>query len=256
MTLDLRHLADVAEAAARAAAELLRARPARVDHKGAVDLVTEVDLASERVIRAHLERAAPGIPIQGEEGGGVTSGTRWAVDPLDGTTNFVHGYPFYCVSIGLIDGDTPVVGVLCDPVRDRLLRAAAGAGATVDGAPLRVSTVATLDAALSVTGFPYDRRARAAFYLGRVQRALERTQGVRRSGSAAMDLGTIAAGSAELFWEFGLKPWDTAAGVALVREAGGEVTRLDGARWTPGAPDVLATNGFVHEAAIALLSGD
>ena len=148
---ELRALAEVAARAARAAAALLRERPTRVDHKGAVDLVTEVDLASEGVIRAILARDAPGIPIQGEEGGDVVSGTRWAVDPLDGTTNFVHGYPFYCVSIGLIEGDTPVVGVLCDPVRDRLLRAYAGGGATVDGAPLRVSTGDRLDHALSVT---------------------------------------------------------------------------------------------------------
>lgn len=251
---ELRALADVAERAAREAGELLKARPERVDHKGAVDLVTEVDLASERVIRAVL--APTGIPVQGEEGGGAESGTRWAVDPVDGTTNFVHGYPFYCVSIALLERETPVVGVIYDPVRDRLHRAAQGSGATVNGAPLRVSTARTLETALSVTGFPYDRRERAAFYLERVRRAMEATHGVRRSGSAAMDLATIATGYAELFWEYRLKPWDTAAGVALVREAGGVVTRLDGSAWDPNANDILATNGFVHEAAVRLLGAD
>ena len=249
-------LAAVAERAARAAGVLLRGRPQHIDHKGAVDLVTEVDLASERVIRDILGRDAPGIAIQGEEGGGAVAGTRWAVDPIDGTTNFVHGYPFYCVSIGLIDADTPVVGVIYDPVRDRLLRAWRGGGTTVNGAPVRVSTERDLDAALSVTGFPYDRRTRAAFYLERVERALAATQGVRRSGSAAMDLLTIATGAAELFWEYHLKPWDTAAGAVLVREAGGTVTRLDGSAWTPDATDLLATNGHVHEAAVRLLGAD
>lgn len=250
---DLAGLAALAGRAAREAGALLKGRPERVDHKGAVDLVTEIDLASERVIRDILAREAPGIAIQGEEGGGAVSGTRWAVDPVDGTTNFVHGYPFYCVSIGLIEGTTPVVGAIYDPVRDRLLVGWQGGGATVNGAPLAVSTVRTLDAALSVTGFPYDRRERAAFYLARVQRAMEQTHGVRRSGSAAIDLATIATGCAELFWELHLKPWDTAAGVLLVREAGGVVTRIDGSAWTPDAADVLATNGWVHAAAIGML---
>ncbi len=252
---ELAGLAEVATRAARAAGRLLAARPARVDHKGAVDLVTELDLASEQIIRESLGRESPGIAIQGEEGGGVTTGTRWAVDPIDGTTNFVHGYPFYCVSIALIEGDTPMVGVIYDPVRDRLHAAWQGGGATVNGAPMRVSTVTTLDASLCVTGFPYDRRTNAPFYLRFFQRAMETTHGVRRSGSAAMDLGTIATGAAELFWEFRLKPWDTAAGVVLVREAGGMVTRMDGSPWHPDADDVLATNGHVHEATIAMLRG-
>lgn len=250
---DLAGLAALATRAARAAGELLKERPERVDRKGAVDLVTEVDLASERVIRDLLTREAPGIAFQGEEGGGATSGTRWAVDPIDGTTNFVHGYPFYCVSIALIEGSTPVVGVIYDPVRDRLHAGWQGGGATVNGAPLKVSSVATLDAALSVTGFPYDRRQKAASYLSLVQRALEQTQGMRRSGSAAMDLTTIATGYADLYWEYQLKPWDTSAGVVLVREAGGVVTCLDGSAWHPDSVDVLATNGRVHEAAMGML---
>lgn len=252
---DLAGLADVATRAARAAGELLRARPLElgVSRKGAVDLVTEVDLASERTIRDILAREAPGIPVQGEEGGGATTGTRWAVDPIDGTTNFVHGYPCYCVSIALIEGSVPVVGVIYDPVRDRLHAGWQGGGATVNGTPLRVSSVATLDEALSVTGFPYDRRQKAVFYLALVQRALEQTQGVRRSGSAAMDLTSIATGCADLYWEHNLQPWDTSAGVVLVREAGGMVTRLDGGPWRPDSADLLATNGWMHEAAVGML---
>jgi myo-inositol-1(or 4)-monophosphatase len=230
---------------------LLRARPTRVDHKGAVDLVTEVDLASERLIREHL--ASTGIPIQGEEGGGATKGTRWAVDPLDGTTNFVHGFPFYCVSIALVEGDEPVIGVIYDPVRDRLFSAAKGAGATVDGGRLSVSGTTYLDDALSVTGFPYDRRTRAQAYLPRVAAALSRTQGLRRTGSAAMDLATLASGASDLYWEEQLKPWDTAAGAVLVREAGGRVTRVDGSPWHPGSPDILATNGRLHDAVVEML---
>jgi myo-inositol-1(or 4)-monophosphatase len=250
--VNLRSLTDLAATTARSAGEILRGRPARVEEKSRANLVTELDVASEELIRELL--VPTGIPIQGEEGGGVTTGTRWAVDPIDGTTNFVHGYPFYCVSIGLIDGDTPVIGVIYDPIRDRLMRGYHGGGAREEatGAPLRVSDTRSLEAALSVTGFPYDRKTNAIGYLGRVQKALEATHGLRRSGSAAMDLAGMATGYADLYWEQKLSPWDTAAGALLVREAGGVVTRIDGGRWTPDAPDILATNGFIHEDAVAL----
>ncbi len=248
-------LAGVAERAAREAGVLLRARPMRVEHKGALDLVTEVDLASERCIRAALEREAPGIAIQGEEGGGATTGTRWSVDPIDGTTNFVHGFPFYCVSIALIEGDEPVVGVIYDPIRGELYRAARGSGATINGARVHVSATSTVADALAITGFPYDRRERLRFYLGYLERVLRSAQGIRRTGSAAMDLATLAAGRADFLWEFHLKPWDTSAGVVLVREAGGTVTRLDGSAWQPDAPDILASNGALHDAVIGVLGG-
>ncbi len=251
---DLVFLADVAATAARAAATLLEGRPARVDHKGAIDLVTEIDLASEACIREVLGRLTPDIPIQGEEGGGVESGLRWVVDPLDGTTNFVHDYPFYCVSIGLCDGPTPLVGCINDPVRRRSYTAARGHGARVNGEVIRVSEVGIVDDALGVTGFPYDRRERAAFYLAYVERVLQRTQGVRRSGSAAMDLATLACGGSDFFWEFGLHAWDTAAGAVLVTEAGGRVSALDGGAWAPGDRTVLATNARLHEQIVTLLA--
>jgi myo-inositol-1(or 4)-monophosphatase len=248
-------MAEAARTAAQEAGKLLRDRPRTVQHKGAIDLVTEVDLASEACIRAALDRLTPGVPIQGEEGGGVTTGTRWVVDPLDGTTNFVHGFPFYCVSIALVEGDDPVVGCIYDPVRDRTSLAFRGGGSTVNGERIAVSDTDDIDHALGVTGFPYDRREKASYYLRYVQRVIERTRGIRRTGSAAMDLATLACGQCDFFWEFHLKPWDTSAGVVIVSEAGGRVTRLDGSPWTPGAPEVLATNARLHDAIVALLSG-
>ncbi len=252
MSAELRALADHAAAAGRKAGALLRARPAQVRHKGAIDLVTEVDLASERTIREVL--APLGIPVQGEEDGGVTTGDRWVVDPLDGTTNFVHGYPAYCVSIALVHGEAPVIGVIYDPVRDHLYSAVARGGARRNGELLQVSETRTLDDALCVTGFPYDRRDHAHVYLAYVERVLQRTQGMRRSGSAAMDLATIAAGQVDVFWEFGLKAWDTAAGQVLVVEAGGVVSRLSGLPHRPGAPSVLATNPWLHEGVVQLFA--
>lgn len=244
---------DLAVRAARAGGEHLRRRPAHVDYKGAIDLVTEVDLASEAAIREVL--AASGIPVQAEEGGGVSSGTRWVVDPLDGTTNFVHDYPFYCVAIALVHDVVPVVGVVYDPLRDQVYAAARGQGATRDDVPIVVSGAASLEVSLAVTGFPADGRARAGELLALVERVLQNTRGVRRSGSAAMDMAMVAAGQVDFFWEFGLKAWDTAAGQCLVTEAGGTVSRLDGAVHVPGAPEVLASNGRLHAGVVRLLAG-
>ena len=252
MSRDLEMLLGAGAEAARRAGALLRGRPASVRHKGAIDLVTEIDLASEACIREAL--APLGIPAQGEEEGGVAEGTRWVVEPLDGTTNCVHGYPFYCVSIALVEGETPVVGVSYDPVRDHLYGGASGLGAHRNGERLEVSGCRTIGEALCVTGFPYDRRERAQVYLAYVERMIRQSQGLRRSGSAAMDMATIAAGQVDVFWEFGLKAWDTAAGQLLVSEAGGVVSRLSGAPHIPGAPEVLATNPWLHEAMVALFA--
>lgn len=222
--------------------------PAQVAHKGKVDLVTEVDLASEEAIRAVLEHKTPGIPILAEEGGGASDcDTRWIVDPLDGTTNFVHGFPSFAVSVGLeIDG---VLSAACivDPLRGDTYSAAAGTGATLNGAALRVSETATLDQALLLTGFAYDRRERARFYLRYVQAFLERAQGLRRAGAAALDLCHIAAGRADGMWEFNLSAWDVAAGALIIEEAGGRVTDMSGERLDLNRPQLLATNGHIHD---------
>jgi myo-inositol-1(or 4)-monophosphatase len=242
--------------AAWAAVACQRARPSRVDHKGAVDLVTDVDLASEEAIRAVLSRGTPDIPVLGEEGGGAAEArTRWVVDPLDGTTNFVHGLPHYGPSIALeVDGQ-PVVGVVIDTHRGDVFRAHRGGGAWLGDQRLRVSGVQSLDGALVATGFPTDRRVRAAFYLERVRWVMERCQGIRRAGSAALDLSWLAAGRVDAFWEYDLARWDIAAGRVIVEEAGGRVSALPGCD-LGDRPSPLATNGHLHEAFAALFEGD
>lgn len=241
--------------AAQAAAVLQRARPTRVDHKGAIDLVTEVDLACERAIRAVLAKHTPDVPVLGEEGGGADGETtRWIVDPLDGTTNFVHGFPFFSVSIALERDGVLDVGVVIDGVRGEVFAAARGKGATLDGQRIAVSSTRELSRALLGTGFPYDSREKAAYYLTFVQRALEQTQGIRRAGSAALDLAMVACGRLDGFWEFRLAPWDVAAGQLLVQEAGGRCTAHDGGP-LPREDKLhpLASNGWLHDALRQLL---
>ncbi len=247
---------DVAVQAALAAGQLLQrpGRPTDVRHKGAVDLVTEVDLACERAIRAVLAQHTPDIPVLGEEGGGAAEATtRWVVDPIDGTTNFVHGFPYFAVSIALeVDGRS-MVGVVHDPTRHCTYRATRGGGAWVDDTRLRVSETDRLDEALVATGFGYDRRERAEFYLSRVRRVLQRSQGIRRAGAASLDLAHVAAGGLDAYWEFGLARWDVAAGALLVHEAGGRYTAIPGFE-LGDRPNPLATNARLHEALAEVLA--
>jgi myo-inositol-1(or 4)-monophosphatase len=247
---------DLAVLAAETAGAVIASRTAEgVRHKGRVDLVTEVDLASERAIREVLARHTPDVPVLGEEGGGAVSAeTRWIVDPLDGTTNFVHGFPFYAVSVALqVDGQL-VAGAVLDVPRRRMFSAAAGRGAECDGTRLRVSTRSELLDALLGTGFPYDRTVDAATYLVPLQAFLERSQGVRRAGAAALDLAMVAAGELDGFWEFGLGAWDVAAGVLLIEEAGGRVTSHDGMPLDLARPSPLASNGRLHAAMVAVMT--
>jgi myo-inositol-1(or 4)-monophosphatase len=241
---------DIAEAAARAGGAIVRAAldgPAQVRNKGAVDLVTEVDLASEAAILALLNDRMPGVPVLAEEGGGASSAaTRWVVDPLDGTTNFVHGFPSFGVSVALQQEGRIIAGCVYDPVRHQAYSAGRDLGAHCEGRPLRVSAVSSLDRALLLTGFAYDRRQRADFYLRFVKAFLEKSQGLRRAGSAAMDMCHVAAGRADGFWEFGLNVWDIAAGVLLIEEAGGRVSDMLGGPLHFDKPRLLATNGWVH----------
>lgn len=252
MHRDLIALSALAEHAARAGGALVRAGAAQrgraVRHKGPIDLVTETDLASEAAIRGILEAGEPGIPILAEEGGGPWhSPTRWIVDPLDGTTNFVHGFPSYGVSIALELDGAVVLGCVYDPVGDLAYTAVRGGGARCEGAPLAVSSVDALSAALLATGFPYDRAARAAYYLRFVQAFLERSHGVRRAGAASIDFAHVAAGRLDGYWELGLKPWDVAAGALLVAEAGGRVSDMALGPLDLNQPRVLASNGLIHE---------
>ena len=222
-------------------------KPRQVSHKGAVDLVTQVDRAAEACIRDVLGLHTPSVPILGEEEGGPSEATtRWVVDPLDGTTNFVHGFPVYAVSIALeVDGETRC-GVILDPTRWRTYTASLGGGAYCDERPMRVSECSSLEHALLGTGFAYDRRTRADFYLSYVNAFMTRAQGIRRAGAAAMDLVMVADGILDGFWEFNLSPWDVAAGKLLVQEAGGRISNHRGGPLESRKPCPLATNGAIH----------
>ncbi len=252
-------LMTVAEEAARKAGTIIRDAAGThldVQHKGAIDLVTQVDLAAEAAIRSCLSAHTPDIPILAEEGGGPwDESTRWIVDPLDGTTNFVHGYPSYAVSIGLQVDGVLEVGCVFDAVHGRSYTATRGGGAWWGDQRLQVSECTSLDRALLVTGFPYDRRTNVDRYLKYVREFLIRTQGIRRAGAAAMDFVALASGRVDGYWEFGLNPWDVAAGVLLVQEAGGVVTEMNAEPINLLSPRLLATNGPLHQEISEILCG-
>jgi len=246
-----RYLPDL-EPIAREAGALLMSyfdQHIKIEYKGDVDLVTAADRASEKLIVERLQDKWPQHGIVGEEGTRSDTGAeyRWFVDPLDGTTNFAHGYPVFCISIALTRQDDQLeVGVLYDPTRDELFSAERGAGATLNGKPMHVSKITRLAESILGTGFPSHKRHKNPnihFY----QQLTLRSHGVRRAGSAALDLANVAAGRYDGFWEFNLNPWDTAAGVLIVQEAGGTVTRFDGAPFRLDSREVLASNSLIHE---------
>jgi myo-inositol-1(or 4)-monophosphatase len=218
------------------------------EYKGGVDLVTEADRVSETLIVSRLRAAWPDHDIVGEEGTRDTHGGsfRWYVDPLDGTTNFAHGYPVFCVSLGLEYEGQLIAGVIYDPTRDELFAAARGNGATLNGRPIHVSKTATLSESILGTGFPSFKRHKNPnihFY----HQLTLCSHGIRRAGSAALDLANVAAGRYDAYWEFNLNPWDTTAGVLLVQEAGGTVTRFDGSPFNVDSRETLASNTVIHE---------
>ena len=219
-----------------------------IEYKGDVDLVTAADRASERLIAERLKAKWPQHGIVGEEGTRTDTDAefRWYVDPLDGTTNFAHGYPVFCVSLALVRHDDELeVGVLYDPTRNELFAAERGQGATLNGNPMHVSKTQRVVESILGTGFPSHKRHQNPnihFY----QQLTLHSHGVRRAGSAALDLANVASGRYDGFWEFNLNPWDTAAGVLIVREAGGKVTRFDGSPFRLDSREVLASNGLIH----------
>src|SRR5438477_3495258 len=242
---------DAAIETALEAGKILReeyALPPDIHYKGDVDLVTQADKRSERAIVARLEKYFPAHTIAAEEGTGHdrNSEFRWHVDPLDGTTNFAHKYPCFSVSIALTQNDTVLAGVVYNPIYNELFAAARGAGATLNGNKISVSKIVTLSTSLLCTGFPVHKRL-ANSNIHYYYNFTLRSHGVRRDGSAALDLASVAAGRFDGFWEFGLKRWDVAAGLILVEEAGGKITDFHGAPYQLGGPVVLATNGLVHE---------
>jgi myo-inositol-1(or 4)-monophosphatase len=241
---------EVAVDAAREAGAILLVefdRPVKISYKGEVDIVTQADRRSELAIVARLQTHFPKHSIVAEEGGGTESDSpfRWHVDPLDGTTNFAHGYPCFAVSIGLEEAGEPLAGVIYQPVSGELFTAVRGEGAYLNQKKIHVSPIEKLATSLLATGFPSVKRAQnpnIRYYWDFTLRS----HGVRRDGSAAMDLAAVACGRFEGFWEFGLHSWDTAAGVLLVREAGGTVTQFDGQPYRVGDRELLASNSRVH----------
>lgn len=228
----------------------------RLDHKSLTNLVTEADHAAEQCVIDVIRAQYPDHRVLAEERGQINQGLSpylWIIDPLDGTTNFAHGYPAYCVSIGLVHKEQPVLGVVYDPARDELFTAMRGGGARVNDRPLRVSQTAQLDLALLVTGFAYDIRETANNNLDHFARFALRTQGLRRTGSAALDLCYVAAGRFDGFWEVKLNPWDMAAGVVILQEAGGRVTNFRGETHSLYGQEIVASNGLIHDPMISVI---
>ena len=247
------HLLGVAAEAASAAGEIIRAawdQPKTIAYKGAIDLVTSVDRESERKIVEIIQRHFSDHSILAEEETKIESRQseyRWIIDPLDGTTNFAHGYPQFCVSIALERSGEVILGFVDDPIRRERFSAVRQQGATLNGKPIRTSAANELDKSLLATGFPYDQREHADFYLSYFRAFMTRSQGIRRGGSAALDLCYVACGRLDGFWELKLKPWDTAAGALIVSEAGGKLSDFAGEPFSIWGNETLAANSSIHD---------
>ena len=245
---------------ARAAGHLLLEKYGRittVTKKGDYNLVTEADLASEKLIIEHIKSHYPRHTILAEESGDtvVVDGDmkwKWIIDPLDGTTNFAHGYPCFCVTMALEHQEELVIGVTYDPTRNELFTAEKGQGASLNFKPIHVSSTGKMSESLLVTGFPYDFKDRHDF-ARHLTDFLLGARGVRRDGSAAIDMAYVACGRFDGFWEEGLNPWDIAAGVLMIREAGGLVTNYDGSPLSIYKPPICASNGVIHDEMLAVL---
>ncbi len=256
-------LLETAVTAAKTAAAILIERiatlsVAEADLKGHNDYVTEVDRASERAIIGTILTRHPDHKILAEESGlrDSGSGVRWIIDPLDGTTNYIHGFPVYSVSIAAeVDGEI-AAGVVLDPTRDELFTAVRGQGSTLNGEPIRVNATAELAPALILTGFPFKAAQYLEDFITVFRRLLPAASGLRRCGSAAIDLSYVACGRADGFWEFGLSPWDIAAGSLIVEEAGGRVTDVELGSRHIETGNVLASNSLIHAALHEIITRD
>lgn len=251
---------DVARLAAQKAGEILRSmqgRIHRITKKGEIDLVTEADLASEKVIVDLIREHFPSDSLLTEEAGAFRNHPDrvWLIDPLDGTTNYAHHFPFFAVSVALeVRGDL-VLGVVFNPLMGEFFEAQKGGGAFLNKIPIQTSQTLSLNDALCATGFPYDIRERHETIIKRFRNMILRAQGLRRPGSAALDLCYVAAGIFDGFWEENLKPWDTAAGVVIVNEAGGRVTNYLGEPFTPSMKTIVASNSHIHGDMVSALAG-
>ena len=251
---------ETAFKAARQAGNLLKERVGRIkniDYKGAFNIVTDVDRASERIVLDILKDEFPDFDILAEESGAARnsgSGKRWLVDPLDGTTNFTHAYPFFCVSIGLESDGRMVFGVVYNPIAEELFWAEEGKGAWMNEEPIRVSQIGSLAASLLATGFAPDTRSAEDSNMAQFATLTDLSHGVRRDGSAALDMCFVACGRLDGFWEMKLSPWDTAAGSLIVIEAGGKVTNLTGGGFDMSTGHILTTNGLIHDEVVSHLT--
>ena len=250
---------DIARLAAEAGAAVIRDHfdaPIEAEWKGAVDPVTAVDRAAEEVILDIIRTHRPDDRILAEESGGDAwdQGRVWIVDPLDGTVNFVHGLPQVATSVGLREDGDGVVGVVVSAVNGETFSAVRGRGATLDGVPITVSNEHQPARSLIGTGFAYDRQSRAQAMTDVLARVLTEFQGIRRVGSAALDLCWVAAGRLDAYWEYGVRPWDTAAGALIVAEAGGRVTGFTNEAYPLDEPGIVASNGRIHDALIRAIS--
>jgi myo-inositol-1(or 4)-monophosphatase len=258
VTLEIANFLSTAWEAADAAGILIRERwqePKNIDYKGPIDLVTSVDREAEQRIVEVLRNRFPDHSILAEEETdrvGIENRHRWIIDPLDGTTNFAHGYPQFSVSIALEFDGGVILGLVYDPLRGECFQAVKGEGATLNDSAIRISGVKELDKALLATGFPYDQRERADFYLSFFKAFMTRSQGIRRNGSAALDLCYVACGRLDGFWELKLRPWDTAAGALIVEEAGGRLSDFSGNNFSIWGNQTLASNGFIHNEMAAI----
>jgi myo-inositol-1(or 4)-monophosphatase len=260
---------ESAVAIAREAGDILRTgwgQAGRVHYKGEVDLVTEYDTKAEEVIVTALRGTFPDHAIYSEEYGEVQTRNagqttfRWLIDPLDGTTNFAHGYPVFAVSLALTQLSPnpphlgqPILGVVYDPTRDECFTAIRGHGAKLNGEPISASDTVNLESALLATGFPYDRRTRPDNNTGHFAHFIRQCQGMRRAGSAALDMAYVACGWLDGFWELRLHPWDVAAGILLVQEAGGRVSDLSGGSRYLDGKEIVVSNGHIHHQMLTVL---
>lgn len=260
MIVDTDQLLEVAWQGASAAGQLIQEswqKPKSIEYKGAIDLVTSVDRESERIIIAAIRHYFPDHSIVSEEETivhGADQECRWIVDPLDGTTNFAHGYPQFCISIAFENRGIVMLGLVYDPVHQECFKAVRDGGARLNGATIHVSPLAQLDEALLGTGFPYDRRDFADLYLSYFKAFMVRSQGVRRGGSAALDLCYVASGRLDGFWEMKLKPWDVAAGALIVTEAGGVLSDFSGNAFSIYGQETLASNGLIQREMVEIAS--
>ncbi len=227
------------------------------DRIGGIDIVTNADMSSEKAIITEIKRRFPDHDILAEETADKTKGSQslWIIDPLDGTVNFAHGYPHFAISIAFLEKGIIQAGVVCDPLKKETYLAIKGMGAFLNGSPIVVSRASVLNRSIVGTGFPYDKAFSSENNLTEFSRVLLKVQGMRRLGSAALDLAYVACGRLDGFWELKLKPWDIAAGILLVEEAGGLVTDRHGETMVLDSPSILATNGLIHQEMIKALAG-